>query len=130
MVHLKIINIFYIQTLANLPTPSVALKRQVMMKSKAMDTLCKTDLHSGITRLSRRNNGFKQSENCLFCFLPGPRTAEFVWMWAHRAFKPWDMKVVLQKHRQTFSRALKLFDSLATSPSSISPLPIIFPKGP
>lgn len=62
MTYLKIMNIFYIQTLVNLPTPSLAFQRQVMMKLKVMDALHKTDLHSKIT-ICRRNTGLKQSES-------------------------------------------------------------------
>lgn len=76
MAYLKIINIFYTQTLANLPTASLVLPRQAMIKSEAIATFSKSDLHSGITRLSRRNTGLQQSEHNLFSVLPGPRTTE------------------------------------------------------
>lgn len=99
MTYLKIINIFYIQTPVNLLTPSLAFQRQVMMKLQVMDTLHKTDLHSKIARLSRRNTGLKQSENSPLSFLPGPRTTGFFHECEHTETLTRGVELVLQKHR-------------------------------
>ena len=69
-------NIFYIQTLVNLPTPSLAFQRQVMMKLKVMDALHKTDLHSKITE-SAEGTLDSNSRKAAPSLLPGPRTAGF-----------------------------------------------------
>lgn len=54
-----------------------------MMKSKVRATLCKTDLHSEITRFSKRNIELKLSENDLFSFLPGQSTTQFLCDYEH-----------------------------------------------
>lgn len=131
MAHLKIINISYFHSLANLPAASLPLQRQAMIESKAMATLCKTDLLSEIARLSRRNTRLKQSGNGLFSFLPGPRTTASLCECEHTEDlnhgSVLQVETVLQKHRQTFSFGFTPLVSLPTSRSSIDLFPVIAP---
>lgn len=82
-----------------------------MMKLQVMDTLHKTDLHSKIARLSRRNTGLKQSENSPLSFLPGPRTAGFFHECEHTEINQ-GVELALQKHRRTSALLLGHFVSL------------------